>query len=255
MFNIEKFDIKLDTEQIGRSFILCDEVDSTNTYLMKDKNITLNGTVILAERQTKGKGRLARTWFSGKGLNLTFSVLLNRKKLFKNPGLANLTTAVSLGTAIENLYQLKTELKWPNDVLINQKKVAGILIESAIQGPAISKMVIGIGMNVNQAVFHGEFRIEPTSIRNELGQNVEREKFLSEFFNIYEEYLETSIKKPEFILKEWRERCRMMGESITVTHGKGVKYGIFEDIDERGSLILRLKTRKEKIHFGDVSVS
>jgi BirA family biotin operon repressor/biotin-[acetyl-CoA-carboxylase] ligase len=254
MFSIDKFDIKLDTDHIGRHFFLCEELDSTNTYLMHDKNV-LHGTVVLAEKQFKGKGRLDRIWISGKGLNLTFSVLINRKKVFKKPGFVNLTTAVALAVAIENLYQLRTEVKWPNDILINKKKVAGILIETSLQGESIYKMVIGIGININQAVFNGEFRIEPTSIRNELGQNVEREKFLSEFFNIYEEYMEKMIKNPEYILKEWRERCYSIGESVTVTQGENVKYGIFEDIDEKGALILRLQNRKEKINFGDVSVS
>lgn len=156
--------------------------------------------------------------------------------------------------AIENLYQLKIELKWPNDILIDGKKVAGILIESSSSGKKIERVVIGIGINVNQVSFQGNFKIGPTSIKNESDQNIEREILLAEVLNIFEEILQWIEEKPDAILKDWKARCRMIGEKISVTEGDKVKYGIFDDIDDEGFLILKSGKKLEKIYFGDVSI-
>lgn len=257
MFDLEFFDLKLDTEEIGRNFVYADEVDSTNILLL-DKSYKFNddGTVLLSEKQNKGKGRKDRVWYSNKGLNLTFSILLrNRDFSGRKINLINFTTSLAVAMAIENLYQLKIELKWPNDVLINGKKVAGILIESTSSGKKIERVVIGIGINVNQPSFQGIFNIPPTSIKNETDQNIERELLLAEVLNIFEEILQWINDKPDEILKDWKARCRMIGEKISVTEGDKVKYGIFDDIDEEGFLVLKTGRKLEKIYFGDVSIS
>jgi BirA family biotin operon repressor/biotin-[acetyl-CoA-carboxylase] ligase len=164
-------------------------------------------------------------------------------------------SALAVALSIENLYQLKTELKWPNDVLINGKKVSGVLIESASRGEKIERIVIGIGLNVNQNVFQGNFNITPTSLKNESKQNIERETLLAELLNVFEEILEYVLTNPKWILKEWKDRCRMIGEKISISEDDKVKYGIFDDIDEDGFLILKTDKRTEKIYFGDVSTA
>jgi BirA family biotin operon repressor/biotin-[acetyl-CoA-carboxylase] ligase len=162
---------------------------------------------------------------------------------------------LSVALAIENLYQLKTSLKWPNDVLINKKKTAGILLESTSQGSRIEKLVIGIGININQTSFQGNFSIEPTSLRLELnGRTVERERILAEILNIFEEHITKLELSPSEILKDWKEKCRMIGEKVSVTEGENTRYGTFEDIDEEGYLLLKSKGKIEKIHYGEVSL-
>jgi BirA family transcriptional regulator, biotin operon repressor / biotin---[acetyl-CoA-carboxylase] ligase len=257
LFDLEFFDIKLDTEKIGRNFVYAEEVDSTNTVLL-DKSYKFNedGTVILSEKQNKGRGRKDRVWYSSRGLNLTFSILLkNRDFSGRKINLINFASSLAVAMGIENLYQLKIELKWPNDVLINGKKVAGMLIESSSSGKKIEKVVIGIGINVNQASFQGIFNIPPTSVKNEIDRNIEREILLAEVLNIFEEILQWIDDKPDEILKDWKARCRMIGEKISVTEGDKVKYGIFDDIDDEGFLILKYGRKLEKIYFGDVSIS
>lgn len=257
MFNIESFDIKLDTDFIGRNFIYSEELESTNSVLMdKKNNFNVNGTVVLAEKQSKGKGRKDRIWYSAKGQNLTFSILLTDKKYFKkNFSLINFAISLSVATAIENLHQIRTEVKWPNDVLVGGKKIAGILLESISQGSKIERVVIGVGLNVNQVMFQGSFSIDPTSLKIELNdETIDREDLLAELLNTFEENLDKLLKKPDSILKEWKSRCRMIGEKISVIEGDSELYGIFEDVDDEGFLLLKTKGKTEKIHFGDVSL-
>jgi BirA family biotin operon repressor/biotin-[acetyl-CoA-carboxylase] ligase len=251
---LEKFDIKLETEFIGRNFIYFEKIDSTNKFLLNEKNIDDFGAVVLAEEQTAGHGRMGRTWISRPERNLTFSVLLNRElEKFKLSHL-NLTAALSVGMALENLYQLSINLKWPNDVLIGKKKIAGILIETTIQGEKIERAVVGIGVNVNQEFFHGEFEIEPTSVRKEIGSEVSRERLLAEILNIFEENIFMLEKYPSKILEMWKARCKMLGAKVKVDDGKNVKVGKFIDIDDEGFLILLRGEKEEKIAFGDVTL-
>jgi BirA family transcriptional regulator, biotin operon repressor / biotin---[acetyl-CoA-carboxylase] ligase len=257
VFNIEVFDIKLDTEYVGRNFVYTDEVDSTNSFLMERENkFNTNGTVILAEKQNKGKGRKDRVWYSAKGQNLTFSVLINNKKMLKNNiNHINFAAAISAGTAIENRYQLNTDMKWPNDVIVKGKKISGILLESVSSGSTIERLVVGVGINVNQNSFHGaSFKIEPTSIFLETGNVVDRETLLAEFLNIFEENLIKLMKQPEDIMKDWKNKCGMIGERITIDDNGKIRSGIFDDIDNNGYLLFRSGGKIETIHFGDVSL-
>ena len=256
MFDLEKFDLKLNTDVFGRNFVYAEEVPSTNTELLSEsKFYKKHGTVLFAEKQTAGKGRKKRAWYSDDQLNLTFSILITEPKYFqKKVNIINFVASLALAISIENLYQLRTELKWPNDILIDNKKAAGILIESSSKGSKIERLVIGIGLNVNQTSFQRKFTIEPTSLKKELGHSVEREKTLAEILNNVEEILNTSIKFPDKILEDWKAKCKMIGERITVVIENVKKQGIFNDIDKNGFMVLRTDDKIETLHFGDVSI-
>jgi len=254
MFNIENFDIKLDTDSIGRNFIYSEDISSTNSYLLDNSDELRHGATILSEFQNEGRGRLNRPWQSVKGQNLTFSILLKNNINKLNPNHINLTASLAVSHAIENLYQLKTDLKWPNDVLIKNKKVSGILLESSSKGSEIEKIVIGIGVNCNQTKFVGDFKIMPTSIKFELKREIARERLLSEILNVFEKLINDSKRSSKKILDEWRDKCRMIGEPISLDIGKEKKYGIFYDIDANGYLILKSGDKFEKIINGDISV-
>lgn len=256
MFNFNLFDVKLETNTIGRNFIYLDEVDSTNSFILDKKNkIYEDGTIVFAEKQTRGRGRKNRIWYSEKGLNLNFSILITNKYFFdKKFNLLNLGVSLAVANSIERLSSIQTSVKWPNDILIKGKKTAGILLEAISQGSKIEKLVIGIGVNINQTFFNGEFNYPPTSIRLECRENVEREKLLAEILNHFEDMLLKIISKPESIPTDWRNKCDMMGKRITITQEDKTLSGIFEDIDDNGFLILRTQKKKEKIHFGDVGL-
>lgn len=256
MFSIENFDIKLNTEFIGRTFVYAEELSSTNTFLMDRQNgYNTSGTVVLAEKQTSGKGRKDRVWYSAPDSNLTFSILLTKDKfLSSNSSLINFAASLSVVFSIENLFQLKTELKWPNDVLLDGKKTSGILIESSSHGNKIDRFVVGIGVNVNQPSFQGTFNYPPTSIRNELGRNVERERLLAEILNNFELLLDRIKNNKSEVIADWKAKCKMIGEKISVIENESEKFGIFYDIDEEGFLLLKTRDGIEKIHYGDVSL-
>lgn len=256
MFAFEDFDLKLDTEVIGRNFLYFDEVESTNDVLTDPaNNLNIDGTVVYAERQINGKGRKDRKWYSAKDQNLTFSILLKRKFNEKRLNIINLGTSLAVALSLENLYQLKVNLKWPNDLLVNNEKIAGILLESTTRGNKIEKLVIGIGLNVNQTVFQGKFQISPTSIKKITNQDVNRERLLSEILNNFETVLERVETEPDDVLADWKSRCRMLGEKITIVDDNVNKSGIFDDVDEEGFLVLKTGQNKfERIHFGDVSL-
>jgi len=253
LLNLEKFDIKLDTDIIGRNFVYCEEVDSTNSFLLRDEDL-YDGTVVLAEKQLAGKGRRGRSWFSTEGLNLTFSILLKRRIIRKNVNLYNLGAALAVAYSLENLYQVKVDLKWPNDILVGGKKVGGILLESNMRGQDIQSLVVGMGINVNQISFKDTFNIPPTSIKKIVKNEIIRENLLSEILNNYEIISYRIDTQPTVILNEWKSRCKAIGEKIKVEEGENIKYGIFEDINDEGFLILKTAEGSEIISVGDVSI-
>jgi BirA family biotin operon repressor/biotin-[acetyl-CoA-carboxylase] ligase len=255
LFNIEEFDIKLDTEVLARHFVYLEELDSTNSFLLESDEYRENGTTVLAEYQLKGRGRKDRDWIATKELGLTFSVLVNKNIDKNNINIINLGASLAVAQALENLHQLKVNLKWPNDVLINNKKIAGILIESTSRGNQIEKLVIGIGINVNQPNFKGKYALPPTSVRLELKRPVSRERLLSEVINIFEGNLIQIAADKNKILQNWKSRCKMIGEKVRVVDDEKEEFGVFDDLDEKGFLILKSKTGSKTIHYGEVSLS
>lgn len=256
MFDFNLFDIKLETSLLGRNFIYLDEIGSTNTFILDKKNkIEKDGSLVLAEKQTKGRGRRNRVWYSEKGLNLNFSILITDKKLLsKNLNILNLGVSLVIANSIENLYSVQTNVKWPNDVLINNKKVAGILLETNSQGSSIEKLIIGIGVNVNQTSFMGEFNLEPTSIKLMTKNNIEREKLLAEILNNLEYIFQKIRSNPKSVLADWVNKCNSIGKRIDVNQDGKVLTGIFDGLDENGFLLLNVKNKLNKIYFGDTSL-
>ncbi len=253
-FVLEEMDIKLDTEYIGTNFIFYDEINSTNERLLTDETITQHGTVLLAENQFVGRGRLGRKWISAKNMSLTFSVLLTENLKANNLNLINLGISLAVARSLQNLYQLNVSVKWPNDVLISGRKVSGILLESVSKGEKIDRVVVGIGINVNQPFFEGKLLMPPTSVRREFGKPVKRERLISEVLNEFELILEQIKKDPNTVLESWRSKCDWIGERVKVINGNEELFGLFENIDSDGFLLLQQKDGTKKIISGDVSL-
>jgi BirA family biotin operon repressor/biotin-[acetyl-CoA-carboxylase] ligase len=120
------------------------------------------------------------------------------------------------------------------------------LLESTSKASKINKVVVGIGLNVNQPNFPGKFEIQPTSIRREFKSTVSREKLLSEILNIYESILELADTHPKKLLDDWRDRCKMIGEKVKIVEEDKIRTGVFYDIDDNGYLILKVAIKKKK---------
>lgn len=255
LFNFDAFSLRLDTEWLGRKFLYFEEIESTNSYLKESAQLE-SGTTVLAEFQTQGRGRQDRVWISNKGENLLFSVLLKKNVIApEHLNLLNMGAAVYIGEAIESLYLLKTDLKWPNDVLMNRKKVAGILTETTFSGSKFQHAILGAGVNVNQNEFAGKHPVTPTSIKLEAKTLIEREKLFAHILNSLEELIVEIDENPQSILKKWKAGCSLIGERIVIKNGPSVYEGIFEDVDLTGALMLNEGGRVFKYNFGEVSIS
>jgi len=194
------------------------------------------GTVVLAGRQTAGRGRLGRSWVSPRG-GIYLTVVLrppaeHLKALVIIAGLA-------VARGIERVAGLETSLKWPNDVLVAGRKIAGILSESELVGQSVSYALVGIGVNVNaDMAAYRESAPLATSVMTELGREVSREALAAGILNEFEAlYLAAQVGEP--IEQEWRARLGMLGKQVQVRLGDQVEEGLAEDVDRDGSLILR----------------
>lgn len=179
-FNIEKFRNLAGTSWLGSEFLYLPETESTNSWLkLADRDQLSHGMLVITDHQTGGRGQYRRPWISEPGLNLTFSHLL-----FPPTGdrLMLLTVAViaAIGSVIEKLTGVSSSIKWPNDLIINNKKAGGVLTECLFLGSKPERVIIGIGLNVNQTNFSGELKDSATSMAIETGDSFNREELLAE---------------------------------------------------------------------------
>jgi BirA family biotin operon repressor/biotin-[acetyl-CoA-carboxylase] ligase len=178
---------------IGKKLIELESVDSTNNYLSKYINETnvLNGSVILAHNQTKGRGQRGNNWESEDGKNLTFSIYLKTNFVsVKNNFFLSMAVCNALHELVSQ-YCDKTQIKWPNDILVSNKKIAGILIENTLKGNSLNYSIIGIGLNVNQNVFLQNSNA--TSILLSSNKELDKRLLLNQFYN----NLEVQIRRLE----------------------------------------------------------
>ena len=159
-------------------YIHFDEIDSTNNYLKNSYQLLDNFTFVSADYQRNGKGRNDRVWESSKGLNLMFSILIKDHKLLEASTILSLMTAVEVAKLLDRYGIDNVSIKWPNDVLIGDKKVCGILLE----GQLPNYLVIGVGLNVNQKEFPDNLRRPATSMSNELSRDVDLEDLKEQLF-------------------------------------------------------------------------
>ena len=252
MGKIESQKIKeyLTTEFIGSEIHIFDKVESTNDTA---KEFALNGckegTVVIADSQSKGRGRLGRMWESPSGAGIYLSIILKPKKVVSQLTLMAGVVAVEAIQHItcyeENLRRGlcagRVSLKWPNDININGKKAGGILTEGISKGKAV---IVGIGINVNTPPrggegFSDELKDKATSIMIETGKRVDRNLLIAELLNRFEYWYEKFIEEGETVMKRWRELSDTFGRRIKVSAENKVFEGVAEMIDSEGSLMLR----------------
>jgi len=252
--NISPADIKrnLKTELIGKKVIVYPSLPSTNDIAKREaRKGAREGTVVLAEEQTAGRGRLKRAWLSPRG-SIALSIILH-----PTPAqLPYLIMVASLAVAhcIEKL-GLETQIKWPNDVLVKGKKVCGILIESDVRGSAVDYAVIGIGLNVNLLTADfPEIAATATSLSQELGKELSRREMIRCLL-VEAENLYLALPEGDSVFREWRDQLVTLGKEVEVSSGKTGYKGVAESVASDGSLLLRQPDGNLiKIVAGDVSL-
>lgn len=243
---------------IGKKILFLDTIGSTNTYAMglAEKGY-LDGTVIIANSQTRGKGRLGRNWFSPPNKNLYMSIILRPSVPPTDAPILTLMSAVACISAIKNSLPIPASIKWPNDLMISEKKFGGILTEIKADMDNISYAVVGIGININIETkeIPDEIREYATSIKIETGQKQSRNKIAIEILKKMDKWYRIFLNKgKEPIISEWLKLSSTIGRAVKATIGENIFKGTAQDIDESGMLILRLSDGSiKKISAGDIT--
>ncbi len=228
---------ELETRFVGQRVIYYPSLTSTMGVARREaQQEAAEGTVIIADEQTAGRGRLGRVWLSPRG-SIALSIILY-------PSLSHLPSLIMLASlavvhSIEAVTGLKSQTKWPNDVLVNGRKVCGILIESDVQGNAVNYAIIGIGINANlRLADFPEILPIATSLSDELGRDVSRLSIIRCLL-VETERVYLALSAGESIYEEWRDSLVTLGRRVCVKTGEAIYEGVAESVARDGSLLLR----------------
>ncbi|UCG11629.1 MAG: biotin--[acetyl-CoA-carboxylase] ligase [Deltaproteobacteria bacterium] len=248
---------KLNTQWLGHTIHLFQQLQSTNlTAIRLAGQGAAEGTVVLAEYQTHGRGRRSRSWSSPPGIGIYCSIILRPKLSPAEGQLITLLTAVAVAKAVEVKVHPSPRIKWPNDILINNRKVAGILLESKAGSVEMEYAVVGVGINVNQTsdALADEYLSKATSLLIETGQQVDRSALIGQLFVELENLYETLHRgEAATILQQWRRFSSTVGQHVRVSGKEGVTEGVALDVTKAGALLIRQGDGSlVVVHAGDV---
>jgi BirA family biotin operon repressor/biotin-[acetyl-CoA-carboxylase] ligase len=247
------------TRVVGREIHVFQETTSTNDVAaLLARGGAKEGAVVFAESQTKGRGRMGRAWVSPAGKGLWFTLLLRPDIPSQGATQLTVAAATALSRAITLQTGIEPEIKWPNDILIGGRKVAGILTEMRAELDRVQEVLLGIGMDVNQEAgdFPDNLRRAATSLRIETGQKINRADLavvvLRELDRDYQLVAEGQFER---LAEQWAERCTTLGQQVSIRFGARVIRGRAESLDSDGALLVRgLHGHLERIVGGDVTV-
>ena len=249
----------LKSARIGRDIICFRETDSTNQVAFKlAEEGAEEGTVVVAEAQRRGKGRLGRRWESPAGVNLYCSIVLRPPILPIKAAQLTFLSTVAVARAIAATTSLRAFIKWPNDLLIDGRKVAGLLNEMSAETEKVNFVVLGIGVNINMHLvqFPAGLRHPATSLLLEGNRPVSRLAFTQALLEaldaLYDTYLLHGYGP---VRDEWLARCNFIGRQVRISFQEKELGGTAEGIDENGALLVRLADGKiERVLAGDVTI-
>jgi len=248
----------LNTRVFGNNIVCLKETDSTN---IRAKNLAAQGasegTVVIAEKQTKGRGRKKRIWFSPAGAGIYVSLVLRPAISPVEAPRITLMTAVAAAEALLSLKCLNVRIKWPNDILVNGKKIGGILTEISTEMDSVDYIVVGLGLNVNMQLetFTEDIRGKATSILMETGERFSRIKLVQAYLQWHEKYYDI-LKNRGFepVIQRWKELADIIGQTVRVDMTGKKIVGKVMDVDNNGVLILKdNQGRSHGIFSGDVT--
>lgn len=234
-------DLGLELVTFGKVVHFFKEVSSTNDVLKKlAAEGAPEGTVVIAEKQVEGRGRSGKRWVSPRG-GLWFSLLLRPKIRVHESFKLTFITSISIVNALEKVLRIKASIKWPNDILVNGKKVCGVLTETASIDKSIEYAVIGVGVNANfnPSSLPLEIQEIATTLTAETGKEIDTEHLLRTLLHQMEKHY-GSLGIFNTILTEWRRLDCVLGEKVVVNNGVESFEGVAIDVDSQGALIVRL---------------
>ena len=248
MFFYEIFDEHLKTEKINYKIQYIETIESTNQYAwdLITKNIK-NATVVITKNQTNGKGQRENKWFSSPNKSLTFSIIMKVNKKYDE--LLSLKTGISVIDGIKKNTSIDCHLKWPNDIMINEKKIGGILIEKKKDN-----IVIGIGINVNEDLEHINPLVKKysTSLKIMSNLSIQLEKLLANILNEFEyNYYQTNYKN---IIKTWEKNCCHINKNITFNKNYKIISGKFAGLANNGNAIINIDGEKHTMSGGIINL-
>lgn len=257
----ERIAPRLKTARIGRRLLLLDEVDSTNEYalgvLAPREGLAADGMVVFAEHQTAGRGRLGRTWHSPRGASLAMTVLLCESQLPPSPVRLVMAGGVAVAKAVASTTDVEPVIRWPNDVYVGPKKLAGILVEARSVGTVSWAMAVGIGLNCLQQAGHfpPELRDRATSLELESKHAIDREAVAVAVMNELDVLVRRdSSVSDAALVDQWRARSADLGTRVTLRENGQTYSGIILDVHPQSGLLLQLDTGARR-HFDPATTS
>jgi BirA family biotin operon repressor/biotin-[acetyl-CoA-carboxylase] ligase len=238
----------LKTKWLGKDLRIFSEVNSTNEIAKSLALNCQNGTVILAETQTQGRGRLSRPWASPPG-GVWMSLILKPEMPLASIYQINMAVSVAVSRAIFTLFDLKAGIKWPNDQLIRERKICGILMEVSAEVGRLNYAVVGLGINANVRLSDIPAEWRSTSLSQELGHDVSRSELIQRILLEIEEAYEKMGSRE--IYDDWRRRSVTLGRAVRITSSSGDLIGVVEDLDEDGALLLMTEGGRQRVLAGD----
>lgn len=246
------------TKWLGGAIYYRDTMDSSNTQAKRmGEHEAENGTLVVTDCQTAGKGRRGRSWESPTGVNCYFTVLLRPELAADRASMITLVAALSLAKAIKETVHLETMIKWPNDVIANGKKLCGILTEGSTDLEYMNYVVVGIGVNCNQTQFPEEIKETASSICLETGKKVNRCQLLGTFLTYFERCYETFLETEDLenLKDEYNRLLVNRGREVVIIEKDRERRLTAIGIDKKGALLVKdAKGKQEAIISGEVSV-
>lgn len=246
----------LTTEFMGKTIYSFDTLDSTNDVAKEYANNNCpDGTIIIAEQQKNGKGRLGRSWTSSPYQNITFSIVLRPNLAPHQLSIITLIIGLAVCKAIRSISKCDAMIKWPNDIIIGNKKICGILTEISAEAEQINYIVCGIGINVNCSFSFEDIAYKSTSLFMETQRVYKRKRIvqvlLAEIEKVYLDYMNS----PTAVLEEYKKYCVSLGKVVSAQQRKEPISGVAIDISDGGELIIESETKQLfTIFSGEVSV-
>lgn len=254
--NLQLIKDNLTTQYIGQSFYYREEIDSTNTFAKGEAISLKDGCVVLCDEQTSGHGRRNRYWYSIPYKSVCMSVILKPNIMPVKAPRFTIAAAVSLCEALSDYFD-DVGIKWPNDIIINHKKVAGILLDCTIEGNVVKYVIVGMGINVNTPCFENDLRETATSLYCESGSEFSREHIIAKVINSLEEnvdlvYSDIGFK---FLMQKYKEKSYVLGKAVCIIGASTQTEGEVHGFDEHGQIQLINKFGNiVTFNSGDVSL-